>query len=82
VLALGLGTVQHQRRVEQRHREALEETLTALRIAAFELDRAEQKALSSDRWGQLGQSLAAISEKVQQAPPEGGVHSNGDAPRI
>jgi hypothetical protein len=83
VLALGFGMVQHQRQqVEHRRQIALEETLTALRIAAFELDRAEQKALSADRWGQLGESLAAISEKLGQAAPGGNVDSKGTAPRI
>jgi hypothetical protein len=83
VLAMGLGTFQYQRQeVEYRRQVALEKTLTALRIAAFELDRVEQKALSPDRWGQLGESLEAVSEKLPQAVPQGEMHSNGTGSRI
>lgn len=73
VLALGVGFIEHGRRVRERNRAALEQTLTALAIAATQLERAEGQAFS--RWERLGDRLSEVPSRDRPRDPPGLVRS-------
>jgi hypothetical protein len=74
LLGFGLGLAEHGRRIRERNRAALEETLTALSIAAEQLERAESQAFS--RWERLGDGLSRAPSSDQPRLPPELVHSN------
>jgi uncharacterized membrane protein YccC len=74
VLALGVGFFQRERRVRDRNRAALEQTLMALSIAAAQLERAEDRAFAG--WERLGDRRPEVSSSGVSPAPSRPVHSN------
>jgi hypothetical protein len=75
--AVGAGVFEHARRIRVRNEAALQRTLTALSIAATQLDRVERKALSTARWEQLREQLTGLRAIDAERQSHLEVHSNG-----
>jgi hypothetical protein len=65
LLALGGGLLEHERHVRERNRAALEQTLTALSIAATQLERAQSRAFAPALWSRVGEHVAEASADGQ-----------------
>ena len=78
VLAAGVGSIEHKRRVDRRNRAALAETLTAISLAAAHLERAQEKAFSGASWGRVGERLSRLARPNLDPA----THSNEGGPRI
>jgi negative regulator of sigma E activity len=59
-VAIGVGYFAHQRRIRSRNDAALHQTLTALSIAAKQLERAETRAFSRVIRGRLDGQAAGV----------------------
>lgn len=80
-VAAGLGLLTHERSVARRNRAALEQTLTALSIAATQLDRAQGKALAGAPWERVAERLSQLPAPGAELPPAT-THSKSDGSRI
>lgn len=60
VIAISAAVFEYNRYVHNRNQAALQHTLTAISIAAVQLDRAESRALEPLRWERLGRQLAGF----------------------
>jgi hypothetical protein len=75
--AVGAGVFMQQRRVRDRNEAALQRALTALSIAATQLDRVERRAFSTARWEQLREQLNGLRAIGAERQTRHDVHSNG-----
>jgi hypothetical protein len=60
VMTISAGIIAHRQYTKVRNERALERTLTALSIAAVQLDQAEKRALGPGLWERLGKRLSDI----------------------
>jgi hypothetical protein len=81
VITAGIGLIEHERRVDRRNRAALEQTLAALSMAATQLGRAQEKALSAAPWERVADRLSRLSV-AGAAPSPTATHSNAGGSRI
>lgn len=81
VLATGLGLIENDRRIDRRNRAALAQALSALSLAAEQLERAQDKAFTSPRWEDVAKRLASLPVPRAE-PPRPGSHSKAGGPRI
>jgi len=80
-IAVGVGLIENERRVDRRNRAALEQTLAALSIAATQLDRAQEKALASAPWERVAERLSRLPAAGTDLP-SAPAHSRTGASRI
>jgi hypothetical protein len=79
VLAMvAVGIVGERTRVERRNAAALRQTLSALSLAAAQLERAEKKAFAPERWPELA---PLRSRGVSHLTPGAPLHSSDASPR-
>jgi len=60
LVVVGTGVFQYQQRIRNRNEAALQRTLTALSIAAVQLDRAEREAFDPIQWERLSRQLTGL----------------------
>ncbi len=65
VMAIGAAVFEYQRYIRNRNEAAFQDTLTAMTIAAAQLNRVESKAFEAARWEQLSKQLTGfeVSDK-------------------
>lgn len=66
VMMISAIVFEHQRYVRNRNEAALQHTLTAISIAAIQLDRAESRAFEPLRWERLGRQVAGLENDDQK----------------
>jgi hypothetical protein len=65
-LIVWAGLFAYQQHIRARNEAALQRTLTAISIAAVQLDRAERKAFELIRWEQLSRQLAEFENNDKE----------------